>query len=145
MVLSLFQWTPTIIDAIVPFLIFTSEVFLAKNIDKPTIWCFAMAAFVLFAFSGYFYMNIQSSKYRENTEGIILSKKRNQLVYIVLLLIFVFSISLGLFLKYFPSKAIANNCCYLYLLIVLGFTIHTYFYWDSKIIKQITNRDKKPT
>src|SRR5438309_10419560 len=48
-IIAAFTWIPSLLDAVIPFGIFTSQVFLAKTIMHPAYWFFSFTGFFLFA------------------------------------------------------------------------------------------------
>jgi hypothetical protein len=147
MVLSLFRWIPTLIDAMIPFAIFIAEVFLAKNINDPFIWLIAMGAYVFFAVTGYIYMAKHSKKYPENNIPLNLSRKRTKKVKITLLLISFFSFLIA-FSGYFNIINFNENTMTIlgvsYFLILTIFSIDTYLFWNMilRFIRDDKGEDK---
>ena len=141
MVLSLFRWIPTLIDSVVPFAIFVTEVFLAKSINDPLVWIIAMGAYVFFALTGYVYMVKQCKKYPENNIGLNLSGARTNKVKIILSIISFISFLMALLFYYKIinlNEDVITILAISYFLILISFSVDSYLFWN-KIIKFIRN------
>ena len=75
-IISAFTWIPSLLDAIIPFGLFTTEVFLAKTIMHPGYWFFSFAAFFLFCLLAYVNTLSQIKRRSENKKAIEILYKR---------------------------------------------------------------------
>jgi hypothetical protein len=75
-IIAAFTWIPSLLDAIIPFGLFTTEVFLSKTVMHPAHWFFSFAGFFLFAFLAYINTISQIKRRSENQKAIQILYKR---------------------------------------------------------------------
>ena len=75
-IIAAFTWIPSLLDAIIPFGLFTTQVFLAKTVMHPEYWFFSLAAFFLFGVLAYVNTLSQIKRRAENKKAIEILYKR---------------------------------------------------------------------
>lgn len=76
MVISLFTWTPSLLDAAILFSLFASEVGMAKTIAEPKSWLLFLILFLIFALVAFSYTYFQSKRREENRILFDMARKR---------------------------------------------------------------------
>jgi hypothetical protein len=136
MVITLFNWIPSLADAALPFMLFGAEVAMAKTIHMPLYWNISCAVFGFIGFLAFQNTIYKCKLYPENRLPFVLFKNRMNWAQIILSFIMLSSITAMIVYWQYPNVA-SSWAVYFAIFSVLVttlFAIHTVIAWNKVIL-----------
>jgi hypothetical protein len=128
MVVSIFTWIPSLLDATILFLLFASEVCMAKTITDPNNWLISLIFFLFLSLAAFGNTYYQSSRRIENLTLFELSRGRMKASMWMVSGLLALLIVITLLSNTFPW--IYSVGIILSLLIIISFTYRTIRHWQ---------------
>lgn len=127
MVISVYTWIPSLLDATILFSLFATEVFMAKTIMYPQNWLIAVTVFLFFCLMAFANTLNQSKKVPENEVQVKMTIKRirlSMLMIFILMCCLIFIILLGKIAPHLYWLGII-----LATVVIVSFTLNTIGTW----------------
>ena len=127
-----FVWIPGILDALIPFTLGSTEIYIIYSISElPTYWFKAMAIFAMVSLVGFFNMYCKAREEDLNKEAIF--AYGNMICISIAYTAFIALTSVILWqvcINYQLSHRVHLCFSLLSLIILIGFGVRTWFYWE---------------
>lgn len=129
-----FLWIPDFLDALIPFILGASEIFIVQSLsNEPEIWFLAMAVFSFFGFIAFANMYVKAKKEQTDNHATFEALGR----YVIISILYPI-VAVGVFMAFWlivrmfsPSRLLFEILSVLSALSVAGFLIRVWLYWKA--------------